>query len=378
MRTEPILLVPGAEVPSHTAQIQEALDLCRDAGGGEVILSAGEWRIASLRLYSRTTLRLRSGATLLASADWRDYTDWKVPSTLGYLQSPFVREIWNLPDHYVNAPITAFEAENVAVIGEEGSVIDGADCFDPNGEEKFRGPMGMVFSRCRNVTLRGYTYRNAANWCHQLDSCRRVRMEGVTVLGGHDGVNIHHCIGVQIENCDFQTGDDCIAGYDAEDVAVRDCSFNTSCNSFRLGAKNLLVEHCRFWGPGVYPHRVSGRHNTLCAFEYYAMIYDECGSSENWLIQDCTFEGLDSLLHYNYGGDWMHAARPLRDVTFRRIAVSGLSAPSLARTLPGAPLQIALEDASFGWRDGIPAGGLLDCSENVSVSLRNVHVEGLF
>lgn len=113
--------------------------------------------------------------------------------------------------------------------------------------------MGMVFCRCRGVTLRGYTYRNAANWCHQLDSCIQVRMDHVTVLGGHDGVNLHHCTQVWIDSCDFRTGDDCIAGYDAENVVVRNCSLNTSCNSFRFGGRNLLVEHCRFWGPGNIP-----------------------------------------------------------------------------------------------------------------------------
>ena len=101
------------------------------------------------------------------------------------------------------------------------------EIFASEGEEGFRGPMGMVFCRCRGVTLRGYTYRNAANWCHQLDSCIQVRMDHVTVLGGHDGVNLHHCTQVWIDNCDFRTGDDCIAGYDAENVVVRNCSLNT-------------------------------------------------------------------------------------------------------------------------------------------------------
>ncbi|MFR0732972.1 MAG: hypothetical protein ACLSHU_01030 [Oscillospiraceae bacterium] len=60
-----------------------------------------------------------------------------------------------------------------------------------------------------------------------------------------------------IDSCDFRTGDGRIAGYDAENVVVRNCSLNTSCNSFRFGGRNLLVEHCRFWGPGEYPHRSS-------------------------------------------------------------------------------------------------------------------------
>lgn len=371
-----ITLTPSNN-PWHTGEIQSALDECRDAGGGTVVLSAGEWKIASIRLYSGTTLKLNSGAHLHASPNWQDYQNWQVPTTLGYVNSPYIRKLWNIPDHYVNAPITAFEAENVAVIGEPDSWIDGADCVDPNGEEKFRGPMGMVFCKCRNVTLRGYTYRNSANWCHQLDSCTNVRMDHVTVLAGHDGINIHHCVGVWIENCDFRTGDDCIAGYNAENVTVRDCSLNTSCNSFRVGVKNLLVERCRFWGPGQYPHRISGRHNTLCAFEYYAMIYDQCDrDSENWVIQDCTFEGLDSLIHYNYGGDWMQSARPLKDITFRRITVTGMKAGSQLRTIPEAPLHVTVEDASFGWKDQKPEQ-ILNVSEQVTFTLRNVKIQGV-
>ena len=193
------------------------------------------------------------GTHLIASNRWQDYTDFHVPTTLGYLKSPFYKKKWRLPDHYVNSPITAIDAENVAVIGEPGSWIDGSDCLDPQGEEGFRGPMGMVFCRCRGVTLRGYTYRNAANWCHQLDSCIQVRMDHVTVLGGHDGVNLHHCTQVWIDSCDFRTGDDCIAGYDAENVVVRNCSLNTSCNSFRFGAGTSWWNTAASGGRGISP-----------------------------------------------------------------------------------------------------------------------------
>ena len=72
-------LTPQAGVPFHTQQIQLALDACREEGG-EVFLQAGEWRIASLRLYSNTTLHLCAGAHVTASDRWQDYTDWGVPT----------------------------------------------------------------------------------------------------------------------------------------------------------------------------------------------------------------------------------------------------------------------------------------------------------
>ena len=371
------LELPAEPGRLQTACIQEALDRCRDAGGGEVVLSAGQWHIGSIRLYSNTTLYLSAGCRLTASEHWQDYEDFHVPSTLGYLKSPFVVKEWNLPPHYIVAPIVAFDAENVAVTGEPGSVIDGSDCFDPAGEEKFRGPMGMVFSKCRGVTLKGYTYQNAANWAHQLDSCSGVRMENVTVLAGHDGINIHHCVGVTIENCDFRTGDDCVAGYNAENVVIRNCGFNTSCNSFRFGGRNLLVENCRFWGPGEHPHRVSGRHNTIYAIEYYAMRYDDIRvDSGNWVFRNCTFEGIDGLINYRGSKLWMHEARPLRDVTLENVTVHGLSEVSVLTPAAGNPMTLTMKNVEMTWRNGIPALGMFITTPDVKMVLDNVKIEG--
>lgn len=371
------LELPAEPGRLQTVYIQEALDRCRDAGGGEVILSDGQWHIGSIRLYSNTTLHLSAGCRLTASEHWQDYEDFHVPSTLGYLKSPFVVKEWNLPPHYIVAPIVAFDAENVAVIGEEGAVIDGSDCFDPAGEEKFRGPMGMVFSKCRGVTLKGYTYQNAANWAHQLDSCSGVHMENVTVLAGHDGINIHHCVGVTIENCDFRTGDDCVAGYNAENVVIRNCGFNTSCNSFRFGGRNLLVENCRFWGPGEYPHRVSGRHNTIYAIEYYAMRYDDIRvDSGNWVFRNCTFEGIDGLINYRGSKLWMHEARPLRDVTLENVTVHGLSEVSVLTPAAGNPMTLTMKNVEMTWRNGIPAFGMFITTPDVKMVLDNVKIEG--
>ena len=361
----------------QTDYIQQALDRCRESGG-VVILADGVWHIGSLRLYSNTTLRLSAGTRLIASDRWQDYENFHVPSTLGYLKSPFVVQAWNLPPHYIVAPIVAYDAENVAVIGEPGSVIDGSDCLDPAGEEKFRGPMGMVFSRCRSVMLKGYTYQNAANWAHQLDSCTGVRMEDVTVLAGHDGINIHHCVGVTIENCDFRTGDDCVAGYNAENVVIRNCGFNTSCNSFRFGGRNLLVENCRFWGPGEYPHRISGRHNTLYLMEYYAMRYDDCRvNSENWIFRNCTVENIDGLINYRYGKLWMHDARPLLDMTLENVTIKGLSVPSVLIPAEGNPMTLTMRNVDLTWRDGVPAEGMFITTPDIKLVLERTKIESL-
>ena len=323
---EIILRAPEGERAEEI--IQEALDRCRDAGGGKVILEAGRYDTGSLRMYSRTELYLKKGVRLKGSADWRDYRDYDFRSTMAYIYNEKYIQAWHLPDHYTHALITAVEAEDVAITGEEGAVIDGSDCFDPAGEEGFRGPFGIVMSRCRGVRLTGYTVENAANWAHQLDSCENVRMTGVRVLAGHDGVNLHHCTHVELEDCVFETGDDCVAGYDVEDLRVSRCGFNSSCNGFRLGGRNVRIQDCSFAGPGRYKHRISGRHNMLFAFCYYALPEDlHRGDSGNWEIENCSFADMEGLIYYNHehADDLgIQSGVPLRSVTFRKISVHGL------------------------------------------------------
>lgn len=363
-----------SQVPSQrldTEYIQEALDQCKN-WGGEVILGPGTWNIASIRLYSDTTLRLKSGCHLRGSTDYSDYKDWGFESTLAYLKSPEIVRLWQLPKDYVKAMITAVDAENIAVIGELGSSISGQDCRNPDGEEGFRGPMGMVFCRCQRITLRGYTFTRCGNWAHQIDSCNDVLIDDVHVLGGHDGVDLHHSKNIRIENCDFRTGDDCVAGYDSENILVRHSYFNTSCNCFRIGAKNLQVEGCRFWGPGEYPHQISGRHNTLFAFNYYSFDYDRCQESANWRISDCVFEDIDCIMHLNHGNCWDQDGSPLRDVTMENCTMTGILYGSQIRSV--VPMDVNLNHIRFRFRNKVPESGACDSSNQVTFHLRDVRV----
>ena len=161
------------------------------------------------------------------------------------------------------------------------------------------------------------------------------------------------------------------------DVVIRGCSFNTSCSSFRFGGRNLLVEDCRFWGPGEYPHRVSGRHNTLCLFEYYAMRYDTCRfNSGNWTIRNCTVDMVDRLINYRHGEDWMHEGRPLKDVTFENVRITNLSEPAVLKATEGNPLTLTLKNVSLGWRQGVPGDGMFITSPEVKMVLDNVKIQG--
>lgn len=329
-----------------TSEFQAVLDAARDAGGARVSVPAGTYHVGSLRMYADTELYLQSGARIQGSTDISDYTDWDIPTTLAYAVDPDIVRIQRLCPHYVRALITVADAQNVAITGEPGSAIDGVDCTDPAGEEGFRGAMGIRICRCRNVTLSGYTFERSANWSHQIDSCDNVLAENVTILGGHDGFNIHHCNNVTIRRCTLKCGDDCVAGFDARNVVVEDTLLNTACNALRLGCANLLVERCEFRGPGEYPHILEGTHHMHAAIKYYSIKgdvirEDACG----WRIKDCTFTNPGRLINYDYGSEkGYQTERPLVDLHLSGCSATGVNMSSFFNGREDVPGLLELSD----------------------------------
>ena len=168
-------------------------------------------------------------------------------------------------------------------------------------------------------------------------------------------------------------------------MTIRDCLLNTSCNSLRIGGVNLLVEDCRFVGPGIYPHRLSiphgkddktplsaGRHNTLFAFNYFcSKTYPPSSPACNWLIRRCTFENIDQFLCYFANDDAnLHSGAPLIDIRMEDLEITGLLPPCDIKADPDHPLRIHQDHVSVRFRDGVPCEGRLFGSgcENVWIT----------
>ena len=354
----------------QTEAVQRLADLCRVRGGGEILFPRGEYHIGSIRLYSNTTLRLMEGARLVGSRDHRDYRDFHVPSTLGYLKDEHYVKLWNLPEYYIYGMICAYGEKNISIIGDKGSRIDGQDCRDENGEEHFRGPMGIIFSNCEKIRLEGYTFVNSANWSHQMDSCRDISVRNVTVLAGHDGLNLHHCTDIRVADCRFETGDDCFAGYDVEQLHVRNCYVNTACNALRLGGYDITFEDCIFEGPGHYPHISEGTYDTHALFKYYAIRPDVIRrDGGKILIRNCRVANVRNLFSYQYGReDLMQNNRPLRDLTLENVEISGVKQVSFF-TGNGEPCLLTLRNVHLA--GGGDIRDLIRTDESVAVCVED-------
>src|SRR5271166_2067218 len=237
--------------------LNRAVEACAGAGGGQVRVPPGRYLTGTVRLRSGITLMLDAGAVLVGTPDLEQYESYAPPES-----RPGDRNHWH------RALVLGVGFENVTITGP--GVIDGNKVPDPQGEEHMRGPRAVLFGDSRNVVLRDVRIHDAANYAVLLERTSHVEVRGVECTCGWDGVHFRGrkgqpCRDVRILDCQFFTGDDCIAGAYWEDTLIDRCVINSSCNGIRLigPARNLIVHDCLFYGPGRHEHRTSReKHRT--------------------------------------------------------------------------------------------------------------------
>ena len=397
----------------QTGFIQKAIDACLENGGGTVIIPKGTYYTGDIRLRSNTTLLLEEGARLLGSNNPEDYFNY-LHDTIEPLSSEQITDAPYLPfslikdensytenkpeynylrvpgSRWNNALIRAFNAENIKIIGQKDSIIDGCNCFDEKGESNYRGPHGITFWGCNNIELKGYTIKNTGNWAHNLTFCSNVIINSIIVLAGHDGVHATDCNNLSITDSDFYTGDDCIAGYGNVNSYISNCTLNSSCSAFRFGGTNMLAEHCHIFGPGKYGFRGalsdeekrisapspknSGRNNMLSAFTYYAdyampIKVQPC----NIIISDCKIENTDRFLHYNYSGNetWQKGS-PLINIRFENIKASGIEMPLTLYGDENDKITFTMKNVEIDMQDKFKHFALINAANYESINLTKV------
>ena len=362
----------------QTKEIQNVLDMCRD-GGGTVIIPCGTFYVSSLYMHSDTTLFLESGARLIGSEECDDYEVFPFPEGMvDRSDMEMIRQYYGKPwAEYRRAIISAYCEHNLTIIGEQDSIMDGRNCYDPNGEEGYRGPHGIYFTNCENITLHGYTIQHTGNFMHQLDLCKNTTVTNVTCYSGSDAIHLHHCDNTLIDSCKFHTGDDCIAGIYVTNLLVRRCDLNTSCDVFRIGGVHIHVEDCHIHGPGIWPHRKTvvrgkhdelpqdqGRHNTICVMIYFSSVhFPDPEPSHDIVFRNCLVENVDRFLIYD-PADILEKGTNLVEVSLENVTFIGLDTSSYVRAPEDNPLQIRMKNVRASFRENAACTlGLFDGSD---------------
>lgn len=274
-----------------SAAIAKAIDACSRAGGGRVVVPAGDYVTGPIRLRSHINLHIAAGATLRFTQDPSRYplvlTRWEGVELMNY--SPLVY---------------AFECEDVAITGEgtldgqaddehwwnwkpsKGTQPQSADrkvLFQQNADQvpvaqrvfgagHFLRPTFVEPYRCRNVLIEGITIRNAPFWVLHPTLSTNVTIRRVTVIShgpNNDGCDPESSSDVLIEDCIFDTGDDCIAmksgrnqdgrrlATPVENVVIRGCQMKAGHGGITIGseitggARNIYAEKCRLDSPDL-------------------------------------------------------------------------------------------------------------------------------
>jgi polygalacturonase len=138
------------------------------------------------------------------------------------------------------------------------------------GEGHYLRPNFVQVYKCKNVLIDGVTFKNSPMWFIHPVLSQNVSVLNVSVEGlgpNNDGCDPESAKGVLIENCSFNTGDDCIAvksgrnadgrrvNMPSEDIIVQGCSMKAGHGGVVIGSemsggvRNVYAERCAMDSP---------------------------------------------------------------------------------------------------------------------------------
>ncbi|MFW5870025.1 MAG: glycoside hydrolase family 28 protein [Candidatus Sumerlaeota bacterium] len=343
--------------------INAALREASESGIGRVVVPPGVFVCGTIQLQSNITLEITTGATLLASPNFEDFSE--IP-----LEEAESRH----HDHSGRCFILANKCENVTICG--GGIIDGNNEVYANPPREKRGPNHQWFGyrkesyqptvelrKTNNIRLLDITIQNGVRWNVHLFRCERVWVERVCILndpyaGNSDGFDIDGCRDVFISNTKIDTGDDAIVlktlvdSQSCERITVTNCVLKSTCAAFKIGTESWHdFRHITFSDSVV--------HQSSRAFEI--VVFD--GGN----VEDVTVSGL--VVDTNIG---VTMTRPLHiDCAKRRAGYNPL--PERTEYALGRVRRVSFSDITISTDGRI----LLTAADGTcldQISLRNIQV----
>jgi polygalacturonase len=409
----------GAVGDNHsdcTDAFQKAIAACHGAGGGRVVVPDGQFTTGAVHLKSKVNLHLLAGATVRFSRDPGKYplvfTRWEGVELMNY--SPF---------------IYALEQADIAITGE-GTIDGNADCehwwpwkgrahcgwkqgepdqakdrnllFDmaeraaPVAERVFGPghylrPQFIQPYRCKNVLIEGVTLKNSPMWQVHPVLCTNVTVRKMTMTGAGanhdaapntDGCDPESCTDVLIKDCNFDTGDDCIAiksGRNADgrrvatpcqNIVIQGCHMKDGHGGVTIGSeisggvRNVFAENCRMDSPHL-DSAVRIKNNAMRG-----------GALENIYIRNIevgqvSTAGLSIDFYYEEGATGKFTP-VVRNVDIRNLATRKAQYALYLRGFAKAPIAgVRLADCDF---EGVAHPNLIE--NVVDLALRNVRING--
>ena len=375
----------------NTKAIADAIEACAKAGGGRVLVPAGKFLTGAIHLQSNVELHVSEGATLLFDVNPASYplvfTRWEGMECMNYSPLIYARKQKNIGITGKGTLDGQGSEQNwwpwkgrwggtVAYGWKEGMpdqiparkrLFDMAEAGVPVEQRVFgdgsrlRPPFIQPYD-CENVLIEGVRVRNSPFWNIHPVLCRNVTLRGVDVFGhgpNNDGVDPESVDHMLIENCSFNTGDDCIAvnsGRNADgrrlatpsqNILVRNCRMKEGHGGVVVGsqisggARWVFAENCHMDSPDLW-YAIRFKNNALRG-----------GLLENFYYRDIDVgrvarAAITCDFNYEEGANGPFIPQ-LRNVVVERLRVKKAVRVLDSQGLPKAPVNdITIRDSEFG------------------------------
>ena len=165
----------------------------------------------------------------------------------------------------VYASVCALDAENINIVGHgilDNSKNNAEILFECNAEDNFaqvnnaKRRHTVQLEYCKNIFIDGITIRDSLVYNIRPLACKNFNVKNVKIIGcwryNSDGIDMHNCEDVHIDNCFIRTYDDCICAkgfdcfYEGDVEASVEQAMYRNGNSYDV-FKNVLVENCTLW-----------------------------------------------------------------------------------------------------------------------------------
>jgi polygalacturonase len=253
------------------------------------------------------------------------------------------------------------------------------------GEGHYLRPQFLQPYRCKNVLIEDVTLFNSPMWQVHPVLCTNVTVRGLNISSfgpNTDGCDPESCTDVLIENCFFNTGDDCIAikaGRNADgrrvnvpsrNIVIRNCHMKDGHGGVTVGSEisggvnNVFAENCQMDSPHL-DIAVRIKNNAMRG-----------GVLENIFVRnidvgEVAMAGVSIDFYYEEGEAGKFT--PItRNVDVRNLKAQKAQYAIYLRGFKNAPIEgIHLDDCEF---NGVTKPNVV---ENVKdISLKNVRVNG--
>ena len=287
-----------AKAADNQKAINKAIATCSKNGGGRVVIPEGTFITGAITMLSKVNLHIEKNGVLLFAFQpelypivptrWEGLDCWNLqPCVYAYKQTDIAITgqgtidggggndtwwKWCGKDHYGwKEGIISQKSGSRARLLKMAE--DGVDMNERKfGPQDGLRPQLINFNQCDGILIEDVTLLRSPFWViHPLLS------KNITVRGVHinndgpngDGCDPESCDGVLIENCFFNTGDDCIAiksgrnndgrlwGRPSENIIIRNCEMQNGHGGVVLGSeisggcRNVFAENCKMDSPDL-------------------------------------------------------------------------------------------------------------------------------